>query len=117
MNKRELNKNLRSRILPVRETYCIRNFKVRVLRARTKESWRRGNYTEVDIVVCGEVKSAQNNWLSLGYYGPRSIRTFIRNHSDEIPQTVNEWTKLWGLTNDKNITLKNIKIVKTLSEV
>jgi len=112
MNKRKLNQNLRTRILPIIETYALKDCKVRVIRARQNY----GRYTSVDIRISASVRSSQDNWLPLHFYGPRHIRGFIRNQ-EQITQTINEWTKLWGLPNDSCITLKNIELVSSPTKV
>ena len=113
MNKRKLNKKLKSVILDVPRNSVMKYGKVRVVRAREiKSPFNDVDFrTEVDIKISAIVKNTMGRWLPIGVYGPRSIRKFLRNSEQNVTNTVNSWTKLWGLPSDYNITLTNIEIL------
>ena len=113
MNKLKLNKKLKSVILDVPRNSVMKYGKVRVVRAREIKSPFNDVdcRTEVDIKISAIVKSTLGVWLPLSGYGPRSIRKFLRKNKQNVNNTVNSWTKLWGLPSDYNITISNIEIL------
>ena len=112
MEKRELNKGLKSRVLNIKESSGMKHGRVRVLRARQIQS-KSGSrqWTSVDIRIGALVHSNRDEWLPLEEYGSRHIRKFLRRHNNNVPDTVNSWTKLWGFPSDQDITIKTIELV------
>ena len=118
MKKRELNKKLQSRVLNIKECLYMKHGTVRVIRARQKQTNSgRGGWTEVDIRICAIVESNRGDWIPLTEYGPRHIRKFLRRHNNNVPNTVNSWTKLWGFPSDPDITINTIELVTNPCQV
>lgn len=112
MKKRELNKKLKSRILHVKNNSVMKHGIVRVVRAReTQSNNGRHKFTSVDIRISAIVHSNRGEWLPLTQYGPRHIRNFLRRDKNNVPNTVNSWTKLWGFPSDPEITINNIELI------
>ena len=57
------------------------------------------------------MESNYGDWLPLTEFGPRHIRKFLRRHKNNVPNTVNSWTKLWGFPSDPDITINTIELV------
>ena len=112
MKKRQLNKRLKSRVLHIKESSGMKHGMVRVLRARETQS-KNGipKWTSVDIRISAIVHSNLDEWIPLTEYGPRHIRKFLRRHTNNVPSTVNSWTKLWGFPSDQDITISTIELV------
>ena len=118
MKKRELNKKLQSRVLDVKECLYMKHGRVRVIRARqTQSKSGRPAWTEVDIRICAIVESNYGDWLPLTEFGARHIRKFLRRHKNNVPNTVNSWTKLWGFPSDPDITINTIELVTNPCQV
>ena len=118
MKKRELNKKLKSRVLHVKDNSVMKHGMVRVIRAReTQSKGGRHNWTSVDIRISAIVHSNVGEWLPLTAYGPRHIRKFLRRHKNNVPNTVNSWTKLWGFPSDPDITINTIELVTNPCQV
>ena len=118
MKKRELNKKLKSKILTVEDSHSIKHVKFRVIRAReSKKENGRFIWTDIDIRISAIVLTSADEWLPLGEFGPRHIRKFLRRHNNNVPDTVNSWTKLWGFPSDQDITIKTIELVNNPCKV
>ena len=111
ITKRQLNKQLKSRTLNVKENQYMKHATIRVLRARSKRTKNGYKYTEVDIRVSAIVHSMSGEWLTLDAFGPRHIRKFLRRTTNNIPTTVKLWTKLWGFSPYDTVELSNIELV------
>ena len=106
MNKRELNKKLSSTTLTGNDGAYIRNISIRVNRVRPKVGWG-SSYTETDITVWAEIKSAHGEWRGCHTYGPRNSRNFLRGQHNLVSGIVSDWIRLWGLPTE--VKLKTIK--------
>jgi|TARA_R110000787_G_scaffold64596_2_gene145769 hypothetical protein len=111
MKKRELNKKLKSRLLHVKNGKYIKHGVVRVVRAREIITCLGDIQTSVDIRVSAIIRSTTDNWLPVTSFSPRGVRKFLRQRHNNVPNTVNSWTKLWGVHSDSNITISNIELV------
>jgi len=125
MTKRQLNNNLKSKILkPINRKNLEDfngnlNFKIQVMRARTVpyKSWvgRKEitlRKTLVTIKIQGQVKCTRGTYLPIERYGPRHIRNYLRRANNGVVGAVSSWVKLWGFDND--VELEKIDLVKKI---
>ena len=118
ITKRQLNKQLKSRILYAPNTRYTKHMSIKVLRARPTQYYYSGNpktkvphIVSVDITISGIVLTTRNDWCPLQEFGPRHIRKFLRRDENKIVSTVESWVKLWGFSPSLPYELTNIKLV------